>query len=694
MPPTRPRSDPDHRGAEHAPAALTFASPLASVPGIGPKRAESFRRAGLEVVLDLLLLTPLRWVKEPELGVRPESGPFCVLGTVQSRKKGRMRSVPGGYLELGVQTEHEKVQVRFYRQAFLFEKFLPGTRFLGVVTARREKPAELVALRGYSLSAQDDPAEVLRAPRPVWPKVEGLPVGILARLLRTTQRLLADSEDPLPEEVRIAQSLPSLSEAFRGLHAPDSFEAVRLANERLLFDRCLARAMATPAITGEPGLGPVIRASELVRRRIRARFPWPFTCGQEQALAVLWSELEGPKPMRRLLHGDVGSGKTAVALATALAAIASKFQVLFLAPTETLAEQHFATLDHLLRGSRVGCAILTRSIERTKVRETLRGLADGSVHLAVGTQSLLSKRLSVKNLGLVIIDEQHRFGVAQRLAAVRKGRSVHLLSMSATPIPRSLSVALGGSLNLLGVGGRPAGRQLPPCRLAKMKEALTLVREVAAKGERVYLVFPSIDGESGASVAKGVPALFGPRKALAHLSFAVAHGRLPSAERAAAIGRFRAGEVSVLVATTVIEVGVDVPEATLIVVFGAERLGLSSLHQLRGRVGRGTEPGQALLVPSAKADPRTSDRLAVLERTDDGAVIAEEDLRQRGPGDLLGLRQSGFGARLQLESGRDREISAAATECAKAGLLPRTNAYLDRLREGQDRLLLVPEDAG
>jgi ATP-dependent DNA helicase RecG len=383
----------------------------------------------------------------------------------------------------------------------------------------------------------------------------------------------------------------------------------------------------------------------LIDRRIRARLPFDLTPGQESAVADIAADLASTNPMNRLLQGDVGCGKTAVALYAALAVIAHGRQVALMAPTEVLADQHYRGFAELLRGSQVRTVLVKGAATTSERRKQLPEIQGGSAQWVIGTHALIEPAVQFKSLGLIIIDEQHKFGVAQRAALQAKGSAPHTLILSATPIPRTLAMTLFGELDISTIRDMPPGRTPPVTRLVWASDDERVwedVRKHVADGGQAYIVYPVID-EAETHDYKAAAAEFerlrqGP---LQGVPMGLAHGRLTADEKRSAMDAFARGDTRALVASTVIEVGVDVPAATLMVIQHAERFGLSQLHQLRGRVGRGRSRSQCLLVCHSQNEVSRR-RLEVLCRTNDGFLVAEEDLRIRGPGELLGSRQHGL----------------------------------------------------
>ena len=631
-----------------------FLTPIDALSGVGEVRARALRERGLETVVDLLLLAPTRYDSTPPLADAATVGPkvlATLVGIVERARKVRQRR-GGHFLDMVLRADGRELRVRFWNRGWLADRVTRGDR----VAISGAMAPDGSAFSGTALTVLADDAALdawLRRLEPVHPKIPGIPEGILRRLVVEAQKIVDGLEDPLPVAVRRDLEMPTLQEAFRLIHVPASRADAERGGERLLFDRLLSLALgARLASRGLAGEAPPIPSSERVRSRIRARLPFAPTPEQEAALAVILDDIARPQAMRRLLLGDVGSGKTAVAVAAILAAVAAGKQALFVAPTDVLASQHAALLERWLSGSRVRLGALTSRSPAPKRRAVAQSLAKGEIDILVGTHVALAAEVAFADLGIVVVDEQHRFGVLQRLAARRKGKRPHVLALSATPIPRSLALALFGDLAMTRIAARPGGRKTPPARLSDEPTAYADVRRAVASGERAFVVFPTIAGAETPSV-EGL----GRKRVhrwLDDLRTQWLHGRLPHEDQRAALEAFRSGAADVLVATSIIEVGVDVPEATVMVIEGAERFGLASLHQLRGRVGRGERSARVHLVPSPTCKPEALNRLRMLEKEDDGFKLAEADLLLRGPGDLVGVRQHGFGGSLPIAEGRDR----------------------------------------
>lgn len=650
---------------------MTWSMPVTALKGVGQARGAALASRGIDTLMDLLLLLPRGYRAMPPvygdgkpLAPRTEASLF---GVVRHRRRGKLRRSPGGFLDIRLRTPAGlEIPVLFFNQSYLHGAMEPGT---GVAVAGRmdSKGAAFVAKAHARVSTEQDARNWASRLLPRWPPIPGVSAGVLARLMGAALDAAANLPDPMPGERRAALGLPSLSRALHGLHRPDDIEDARRGLERVAFDRMLARLL--PLRTGSrPQQGaPRIPCPAEVMARIVDRLPFPLTADQKRVLAEILADMDRDRPMRRLLMGDVGTGKTAVAVAAALAAVAAKRQVLLLAPTEALAWQHHQVIESWLGGSRVRTALLTGRDAPSARRAASEGISAGRVHIACGTHALLSGPVRFPGLGLVIVDEQHKFGVMQRLRARLKGAEPHILGMSATPIPRSLCLALLRHLDQSVLRVRPENRQPAPAVALPGEEAFPQVRAAAARGERAYVVFPAISADSFPCVEREGRALFAAGGPLESISYRVLHGGIPPEERREALGDFIAGRASALLCTQIVEVGIDVPEATLMVVCAPDRFGLSTLHQLRGRVGRGSRPGRCLLLVDRSLPPAASSRLGILERETDGLRIAEEDLRLRGPGELAGVLQSGFEGGFDPGSDREWDLLALAEAELESG---------------------------
>ena len=485
---------------------------------------------------------------------------------------------------------------------------------------------------------------------PVYALTENLPGKVLVKAIRGALEKVPALPEWQDETWLEARGWPSFGEALRAAHAPEhegDLDPGTPARQRLAYDELLANQLALMLIRRHMravNKGRVLKSEGRLKAKALSALAFTLTPAQIQALEEIETDMASPARMLRLLQGDVGSGKTVVAMMALLDAVEAGAQGALMAPTEILARQHMAALEPLANAAGVRMALLTGREKGPSREAILQALENGEIDILAGTHALFSEDVAFRDLGLVVVDEQHRFGVHQRLSLQAKGdRIADVLVMTATPIPRTLALTAYGDMDVSRLYGRPPGRQrvetraLPASRLDEVVEHL---REAIARGARAYWVCPLVEESEKIDLAAAEERAEELRKVLGP-AVGLVHGRMKSAERDGAMEKFKAGEISVLVATTVIEVGVDVPEATIMVVEHAERFGLAQLHQLRGRVGRGSARSTCLLVYQTPLGETAKARISTLRNTDDGFVIAEEDLRLRGPGELLGTRQSG-----------------------------------------------------
>jgi len=631
---------------------------------VGPARARALAEAGFVTVRDLLFHLPSRW--EDRRAVLPVASALAgVTGTFRGRLSGmrRLRTRRRGFsIVRGTLTDDTgSMAVVWFNRPWLAELAEDTEQEWLLHGTVRETGTGIELLNPDCEKADDDdPVHAARI-APVYPAIGKLGPAALRRIFA----MLLDGidleriPDPLPAALLARHGLPPLGEALRSLHAPgldDDPDALARRRSpgwlRLIYGELLELQLALARLRQREQRilrTRRYRVDDGIRAVARGVLPFRLTGAQKEALREIVDDLRGPHPMLRLLQGDVGSGKTIVAALALVVALENGYQGAFMAPTELLAEQHFASLRKLL-GERYRLGMLTGSNPDTpRLREAL---AAGEIQLAVGTHALIQESVRFRNLGLAVIDEQHRFGVLQRDRLGDKGDHPDLLIMTATPIPRSLALALWGDLAVSTIAELPPGRTpvatevLPAKRRREVYRRLREALAAAGTEERAYVVFPRIEESeqvSAASAASIAAAGEKVRELLAGIPSAVLHGRTPAAERDRIMRAFAAGEIRALISTTIVEVGVDVPEATWMIVESAERFGLSQLHQLRGRVGRGPRPSCCIAV-HGPLNETAERRLRVFGETADGFRIAEEDLAIRGPGDLLGVRQAGLPA--------------------------------------------------
>ncbi|MEZ6234851.1 MAG: ATP-dependent DNA helicase RecG [Phycisphaerales bacterium] len=660
-----------------AAAAISLASPLADVPGLTPRTAADLATLGLTNVGRLLAHLPMRHERheaEAPIGSLQVGHIVSARGQITATRLAGRRGK--GRFEAVLMDDSGRLDLVWFNQPFMHKKVHPGMRVIVQGTLRTYGQGFQLANPRLEVLKEDaaEPESRDERLRPVYPASEQVPSRTIewamARVLPVGLPLL---EDHLPEAYRRERAMPSLADAYRMQHAPESEDEVAAGRRRLAYDELLMLQLGVQmrrAYLRSHLRAPALKMSDRIDAHIRERFPFPLTPGQESVVADLVRDLTQPVPTNRLIQGDVGAGKTIVALYAMLMAVASEHQGALMAPTELLAEQHFASISRVLAGSRVRIELLTGAIKGDERASILARLGDGEIDILVGTHALLTEKVRFKSLAVAIVDEQHRFGVHQRAALRVKAEdersTPHLLVMTATPIPRTLTISLLGDLDVSVIDGLPPGRQPIATRVVppdKRAEVFDFLRTRVERGEQAYVVVPSIESdelESVESVRRELEE--GP---LAGRRISAVHGRLAQATRAAAMERFRGGSTDVLVATTVIEVGVDVPNATVMVILNADRFGLAQLHQLRGRVGRGDKPSVCVLVAEATTEDATL-RLDAVRDTADGFKLAEKDWEIRGPGELFGTRQSGAATFRVADLSRDIDLLQMARRDATA----------------------------
>ena len=626
---------------------------LRFLKGVGPRRAEMLARLGLHTVRDLIFhlprsyedrrsVTRIRDLKNGQKGV--------ISGTVLSVDMRPTRR-GAGILEVAVTDGSGVLGLTWFNARHSWAKSFPqGARIMAYGQMAHYGGPQMVA-PDYVVDEDAGTSERFGRILPVYPLTEGISQAVLRKLTRAALETGASKvAEILPEGFLARKDFPSAYEALWQVHFPDDAQAAERARRRLSYEELFVfqAAFAIRRVKVQQTPGIAFRAGPNVDRRIRKLFPFELTGAQDRVIAELVSDMRAEHPMNRLLQGEVGCGKTVVALYAMLAALAESskaYQVALMAPTEVLAEQHYLTLRSLLQKARVRTARLSGAATSAERAEALGRIAAGDVDLVVGTHALIQRGVHFKNLALVVIDEQHRFGVRQRFALRRKGARPDTLIMTATPIPRTLALACFGDMDISVIDEMPPGRQsgetvlLPPGQWSTAFEAAL---EELRRGKRVFVVYPLVEGSQEldlTSATEGYEELRG--GVFREFDCCLMHGQMRSAMKQRAMEGFRDGRYRVMVATTVIEVGIDVPEATVMIIQHAERLGLAQLHQLRGRIGRGQAPGRCFLL----AEPTTDEarqRLEVLTQTTDGFKIAEADLRIRGPGQLFGTEQSGI----------------------------------------------------
>ena len=667
--------------------------PLTTLKGVGPATAREAEKLGLRTLEDLLFHFPyrhedftssrkvgeLKWDEEATISVRLES---------IMRKPTRRRN-----LRLVVATVSDDtgfIEALWYNQDYLVEQLHAGDRLM--LRGRYDGPGRSFKVSGYELvgrSEGDDGPEGRYGTDadsglhttgfvPVYHTTEKISVKRLRGWLAAVRHLAVQLPDPLPSALRAEMSLPLKADAVLAMHFPRSLGEFRVARRRLIFEELYL--MQLGLLSRRRRYADRLRGRKLAPEgelcgRFLEDLPFRLTGDQRRVIAEISGDLEQEEPMQRLLQGDVGSGKTVVALYALLRAVENGNQAAMMAPTEVLAEQHYLNLQRMLTGLGIRISLLSSRHGAAERRRNIAAIASGEMDLVVGTHALIQEDVSFARLGVVVVDEQHRFGVDQREELAEKasagGITPHVLHMTATPIPRTLALTLYGDLSVSSIEQMPPGRKATVTRLvpeAKRDLAYDFIRKQLDKGRQCFVVCPLIE-ESAAIEARAVVAE-AERLAEGELSgyrLGIIHGQMPSEEKQRAMARFQSGEIQVLVSTTVIEVGVDVANASIMMVEEADRFGLAQLHQLRGRVGRGEHKSYCLLFGEGTTDQAQS-RLEAMASTSDGFVLADRDLEIRGEGQLFGIRQSGLPDLRLARVTRDRKLLMEARARA-AGMI-------------------------
>ena len=673
--------------------SIALTTPLQSLPGLGRSRAGRLNKLGLRTAQDLLFLFPRDY--EYPAPSRPvdalrEGQDASFLGTITdaetvSRTAGK--SVFGAVVE----NSSGAVRILFFNQPFRADQLQVGHR---VIISGSPKLSGLRMEFIHPRVTLLDEGEDLPEPQilPVYPLTDGWKQADLRRLIRSlSDDLVQQLSEVMPIELRARAAqvlrqhglssqdqLDDIHQAMGTLHHPASEPKLQAARQRLIFQELLvmqlALAIRRRKLTTDLS-APPLESTAMIDARIFNRFPFELTGDQQQAIAEIRLDMSRQFPMNRLLQGDVGSGKTVIAVYAMMLAVANGYQAVLMAPTEVLARQHHDTLTSMLAESRVRIGLLCGSLTSTERHQVTEATARGEIDLLVGTQALLYGGTEFAKLGLCVIDEQHKFGVQQRVALRGGGVDPHYLVMSATPIPRSMAMTLFGDVDLSTLRDKPPGRGTVNTYLAHdgwTDRWWQFVRQRIDEGRQAFVVAPrvAVDSDSDAAESEdvaSVEAVFehlcnGP---LSDFRVGLLHGRMSNHEKQATMQAFSGGRLQVLVSTTVIEVGINVPNATVMTILGAQRFGLAQLHQLRGRVNRGSHTGHVCVFTDGEDSPEENERLKTFAETDDGFELAEADFQMRGPGDLLGRKQSGMPPMRIANLTRDFELLVAARELAQ-----------------------------
>lgn len=620
---------------------MNLHQPLSVLPGIGPKSAEKYKKLGIETVEDLLLYFPFRYEDFKTKNVLDlEDGEKAVVsGIVATPANVQYYGYKRNRLRFTIKQGELVLAVSFFNQPYLADKIELGQTV--AVFGKWDKAKG--ALTGMKLLAQvEDDLQ------PVYRLSQGVSQSALVKVIKTAFEAGLDQllEENLPQILVDKYHLLSRRQAVRAMHFPKDLEEYKQALRRVKFEELLFFQLQLQVLKEENrsvGQGIVLDWDKKKLKDLQAKLPFTLTEAQERSLNEILADMRSPHHMNRLLQGDVGSGKTVVAGLAMYAAVTAGKQAALMVPTEILAEQHLQSLTSLFPSLKI--LLLTGNLKAAERRERLELIQTGQVDLIVGTHALIQEGVHFHDLGLVIIDEQHRFGVAQRRILREKGQNPDVLMMTATPIPRTLAITAFGDVDVSIIDQMPAGRKEIITRWVKHQQLNLvldwLVKEIQ-KGSQAYVISPlieeseALDLKNAIALEEELIAYFGDRARIALL-----HGKMKGEEKEAIMQAFKQGEIDLLVSTTVIEVGVNVPNATVMIIMDADRFGLSQLHQLRGRVGRGNKQSYAVLVANPKTESGKR-RMKIMTETTNGFVLAEEDLKLRGSGEIFGTRQSGI----------------------------------------------------
>lgn len=648
--------------------ASLFEQEIQTLTGVGEKRAKLFHKLGVFSVGALLRFYP-RTYEDWSQPLTIEQAPFgvpCAIRAVVLHKPIETRIRKGMILYKTYVTDGMRdLQLTFFNNPYIVNALTEGKEYIfyGKVSGTLLRK-EMSVPEFYPVSSAPSVC-------PIYRQTEGLSTRMISNAVKHALALLPEQvKDPIPYDIRMQHHLCELRYALEQIHFPDSMESMEIAKKRLVFEELFTLQLGLLELKyrkkQETSLPPFIDYSNEFFQLL----PFTPTGAQKRAISEAMADmtdLQNRSPMSRLVQGDVGSGKTAVAAALCYSVIKNGIQAALMAPTEILAQQHYASISGILKDTGISVGLLTGSVTPAKKRKLIEQLQDGSIQMVIGTHALISETVAFQNLGLVITDEQHRFGVAQRSLLAEKGNHPHMLVMSATPIPRTLALIIYGDLDISVLDELPPGRQtIETYAISSRKRARALqyIRTHLDAGQQAYIICPLVEESTNdmASVVQYANALQTetfPDKVIGTL-----HGKMKPKEKDTVMTAFAKGEIDVLVSTTVVEVGVDVPNAVIILIENAERYGLSQLHQLRGRVGRGTMKSTCILVSDAQNEQAVA-RLKILCSTSDGFRIADEDLRLRGPGDFFGEKQHGLPDLKIANMAEDMEVLKEAQSAAR-----------------------------
>lgn len=650
---------------------------IQSLRGIGKSRAEALGRLGIASLFDLIRYLPsdymdctrARAVAETEDG---EAALFYV--TLLDAPK--MFTSRNGARTVSVQATDgtQKLNVLFFNQSYMMANLKSGVSYYFYGTLSKKRGVYIINPKVFS-----EPTGIV----PIYRTAKGIPQSVMRSAVREALDMrLNETREWLTDKIRDEFGLMPLADAAVGVHFPRTFDELAAARKRLLFDESFSYFIALRSFLAERRrAGGISFKTAGVRERLETLLPFKLTCAQKRVMDDIANDMASQDPMNRLIQGDVGSGKTAAAVFAMLVANENGLQSVIMSPTEILARQHYEKLKAIFGDK---ACLVTGGMSEKERRGTYSAVASGEYTVISGTHALLEDKVEFKRLGLVISDEQHRFGVAQRAKMAKKGASPDVLVMSATPIPRTLSLILYGDLDISVIDELPPGRKpIKTCYVSQAKRGgmYRFIRDRALAGEQAYVICPLIESSESLEHVSSACDVYEELSRKLDVTVGLLHGRMKSAEKENVFERFRRGEISVLVSTTVIEVGVDVKNASIMAIESADRLGLAQLHQLRGRVGRGDKESYCFLLGDA-TKKSAKERMKLLTETSDGFEIAKKDLEMRGPGEFIGKRQHGANELAEMFAGMDmRTLDAANRAAAKTVKRMNDDAEARRMAE-------------
>lgn len=645
---------------------LNLQSNIKFIKGVGEKRAEMFYSLGIFDVDSLIHFYPRKyedWTKTKTVAQTQNGESITIRATmITPVKEHRIRRGMTLY-KCRFSDGESVINVTIFNNKYLAQALRIYEDY--VLFGKMEKTLTSASMSSPKIEKLDTGIRI----HPIYSASGKLTSNAIAKVMKTALENLDTIPETLSRDIREKYNLISLDDALRKIHFPESERDTYSARKRLIFEELLTLQLGLLKLKGNKKKETPLKIKEDYTDEFTALLPYRLTNAQQRAIAQCIKDMQGKYPMNRLLQGDVGSGKTAVGTGIIYTVIRNGYQAALMAPTEILAAQHFESISKTLDGTGIRIALLTGSVRAKEKRAIKSDLMDGKIDLLIGTHAIIQNDVEFHNLGLVITDEQHRFGVKQRASLTNKGLGIHTLVMSATPIPRTLGLILYGDLDISVLDELPPGRQEIRTDVVDSRyheRIYKFIRDAADRGEQAYIICPLVDeSEAGTNIKSAQQlALELSETAFKGYTLGLLHGKMKASEKDKVMKAFSDGDIQILVATTVVEVGVDVPGATIMVIENAERFGLSQLHQLRGRIGRGSKKSYCILV-SDNSSETTRNRLMTMKKYSDGFKIADEDLKARGPGDFFGERQHGLPKLKIADMLEDIEILRLAQDCAK-----------------------------